>query len=142
MVEQEGKGGVPGLSLLAFFSSFLVHISVVILVAEGSARSKSEGEIIDHHRQKKICLFLFIYFLLWSRRNKGKREVFSLRLLAFLAFSSAHKCYVSVCIRICEIEEGRRNFLSSQKNYFVVFSFLLSRKKGKGGKEAVDLRVL
>jgi hypothetical protein len=27
-----------------------VHISVVILVAEGSARSKSEGEIIDHHR--------------------------------------------------------------------------------------------
>ncbi len=60
LVEQEGKGGVPGLSLLAFFSSFLVHISVVILVAEGSARSKSEGEIIDHHRQKKNCLF-FIY---------------------------------------------------------------------------------
>jgi hypothetical protein len=41
-----------------FFSSFLVHISVVVLVAEGSARSNSEGEIIDHYRQN---FFLFIF---------------------------------------------------------------------------------
>ncbi len=51
LVEQEGKGGVPGFEFAGFFFlRFLVHISVVILVAEGSARSKSEGEIIDHHR--------------------------------------------------------------------------------------------
>jgi len=56
---------------------------------------------------------LFIYFLLWSRRNKGKREGFSLRLLAFLAFCSAHNCHVSVCVRIGEIEVGRRNCWSS-----------------------------
>jgi hypothetical protein len=38
-----------------------VHISVVILVAEGSARSKSEGEIIDHHRQKELCLSISFF---------------------------------------------------------------------------------
>ncbi len=38
-----------------------MHISVVILVAEGSARSKSEGEIIDHHRQKELCLFISFF---------------------------------------------------------------------------------
>lgn len=33
----------------------------MILVAEGSARSKSEGEIIDHHRQKELCLFISFF---------------------------------------------------------------------------------
>jgi len=44
-----------------FFLRFLVYASVVILVAEGSARSKSEGEIIDHHRQKELCLFISFF---------------------------------------------------------------------------------
>lgn len=41
-----------------FFLRFLVHISVVILVVEGSARSKSEGEIVDR-RRRTLLFFLF-----------------------------------------------------------------------------------